>query len=712
MPDRDSASVQSIPWFGNNNYLENFLDSIGYPSATNRIVTIDRVRYHVPIKFWVYRSSAGTGGPSLLQLQTFIDNLNRYYNVDNNTLIGFYMKCVIGYIDDDTHLDVGDAEAWSLIQSNKEAGCINIHVTNTLSSGSLGISYRARLFGVDAIFLNSETYNTTAFATTIAHEVGHYFELDHTQQFSNRGKCLKEAISRTRTWPTFNFCWTRLFSQNICEATGDFLKDTPADPDLNTNNSCSFLITGKTDPWGDQYETPPSGSSQPDTRNLMSYNGLRSCRGGFSRLQIAVMLYSIVRGKSKGNETAWKDTKSIYDDYEPDNTSLTARNITKGEIQDRNFHQQYNKPSSGVPGTWSNCDIDWVRFVPTASETVSLATYQLPGYTTVDTRLTLFNASLTQLAQNDNISTTNLYSNISYAVVAGQTYFIRVENLSGNITGYYRLLICNNYADPAAYGLNGATTVCPGSPQTYQVTNLPAGAMVSWSTSPAGFLNVPSTGNPITASSASTGTTTLTATVSACGGPFTVSKTVRTGGYGSGDYPVSGSSSGSCGSYVYFYTNQLLGATSYTWFYPGNWSASGQGTYSLSLFIPSGASSGNYQVGVRVANACDAGGSYAIKNFYVSCYYFGVYTVSPNPASSDITIATSSSAAKFTTKYKDQTGISQINVYDQYGHLLKKEKFGDQNQVTVKVNSLSAGVYIIEIISGNYKERHKLSVLK
>lgn len=78
-PDRDTIELESLPWFGNNVYLENLLDSIGYPYANsaNRIVGPDRVRYHVPIKFWVYRSSAGTGGPNLRQIREYMDNLNR-----------------------------------------------------------------------------------------------------------------------------------------------------------------------------------------------------------------------------------------------------------------------------------------------------------------------------------------------------------------------------------------------------------------------------------------------------------------------------------------------------------------------------------------------------------------------------------------------------------------------------------------------------------
>lgn len=106
--------------------MEDLLDSIGYPAAGGgyRIIGPERVRYHVPVKFWVYRNSAGVGGPTDRQLRDYIDNLNRFYNVDNNTLIGFYMKCDVGFIDDDDHLQIGDAEAWLLIQGHKEPGAI------------------------------------------------------------------------------------------------------------------------------------------------------------------------------------------------------------------------------------------------------------------------------------------------------------------------------------------------------------------------------------------------------------------------------------------------------------------------------------------------------------------------------------------------------------------------------------------------------------
>ena len=409
--DRDTTELEVLPWFANNQYLNTFLDSIGYPSASSRIVGLDRVKYRVPIKFWVYRRTDGTGGPDMRELRNYIDNLNRVYNADNNSLIGFYMKCEPTIINDNKWFEIGgDGEAWNLTQNNKEKGCINIHIVGDYER-TAGIHIRSRVFGRDGIVLNFNFTGTIA-NTTIAHEVGHYFELDHTHQYSSRGKCRKEPVDRNRTWPFLSFCFFGgggPTSQRICEATGDCLSDTPADPDLTNNQfnvlgTCLFnelgTYTNARDPWNDSYATPPAGAAPPDTRNVMSYNKDRDCRTVFSRLQIAVMLYSIERGKRKNNKNGWRDTRTIYDEYEMDNIALNARPIVLSEIQERNFHQQYNEDIFGN-AVWSQCDVDWVTFTAPCSITLPITTAAIPAYlnATANTRLTLFAANATiQLA--------------------------------------------------------------------------------------------------------------------------------------------------------------------------------------------------------------------------------------------------------------------------------------------------------------------------
>lgn len=238
----DTNYLKTLPWYGNNNYLENFLDSICYPSPTSRIVGTDRVKYRIPIKFWIYRNNTNTGGPTLAQLQSYIDNLNRFYYVENNSLIGFYMRCNVSYI---TTLFPGPVnmsffDAGLTAQSNKEKGCINIHIVDGLPGSTIGVQIRARVFGMDGIFLANTTYTRPALASTIAHEVGHYLQLEQTHEGSDSWIFMREPISRTRMSG----------GKPLCEKTGDLLSDTPADHDLSFNTSCLYLNVNRTDLWG------------------------------------------------------------------------------------------------------------------------------------------------------------------------------------------------------------------------------------------------------------------------------------------------------------------------------------------------------------------------------------------------------------------------------------------------------------------------------
>lgn len=77
-PERDSLEFENLPWYDNNQYLEDFLDSIGYPQPVNfngpttQAFANYPTRYWIPIKFWVIREDNGTGGASELQIRTIL----------------------------------------------------------------------------------------------------------------------------------------------------------------------------------------------------------------------------------------------------------------------------------------------------------------------------------------------------------------------------------------------------------------------------------------------------------------------------------------------------------------------------------------------------------------------------------------------------------------------------------------------------------------
>jgi Secretion system C-terminal sorting domain len=683
-PQKTKDEIMQLPWYGNNKYLESLLDSIGYPSNAQRIVGLDRVWFRVPIKFWVYRFSNGTGGPSISDLQIYIDNLNRMYNELNDTKIGFYMKCEIGYVDDDDHMAINNyLESANLAQLHKEKGCINVHIVDALIDDNLlGFSLRARFLGIDGIFLNATTYNSfnNEFATTLSHEIGHYFELDHTHEtpLSINGPLI-EAIDRNRKIVPFS-------SVRQCEVTGDLLNDTPADPDLSLNNGCFYTSTTQFDPYGDNYFAPPLGSMQPQTRNLLSYNGTRSCRDKFSRLQIAVMLYSICRGKSEGNRELWKAIRSIYDEYEPDNNFITSRIIDAGETQERNFHQQLNKDYLGNP-YWTVCDVDWIRFTPTCNSSFDIETFYNAGTTPNDTRLTLYAADgTTVLAQNDNISATNLFSKITYSFTAGLRYLIKVEPMNPIINDYN-----NSYYNISIGGTKilGLNEFCGTS--TYSL-DAPVGTTVTWIVAQNNVANSSVSGNilsltqkPITNPRiANSGNVTFTANYShPCIGTGSVTRTVFIGtktpfySLNAADncpgsrYEAIGASNNGPGVTYDWYINGVLDP--YHGYKIRRTFSSPTGTY----------------IGLQVWKP-GCGVSEEYYKFW-SCNGRLQFSISPNPASGIVTIAS-----------LDEQTFEKIRVIDKMGNLKKEWSFTTPVKTgQLNLSGFSTDVYTVQVFDGN-----------
>ncbi|MBD0332885.1 MAG: T9SS type A sorting domain-containing protein, partial [Chitinophagaceae bacterium] len=242
----------------------------------------------------------------------------------------------------------------------------------------------------------------------------------------------------------------------------------------------------------------------------------------------------------------------------------------------------------------------------------------------------------------------------------------------------------------------------------YELINLPPGVTIVWEIQNGRIRIDNGQGtNKINVTKLATGSEIVKATITnICGASLSITKNIQTGGYGSGDYPITGPSTVSCNQYVTYSTNSLLGATNYQWTWPSSWTyTSGQGTRSITFYIGSGSTSGS--VTVRVANACDLGGSPAVKNVSVSgC---GFYVLAPNPATSEVTVT----STETTTMNSSTDGsITEINIYDQQGNLKKQKKYDKVKKAVVDLSGLSTGIYIIEIVNESYKEQQQLTVLK
>ncbi|MCX7550225.1 T9SS type A sorting domain-containing protein [Xanthomarina sp. F2636L] len=220
-----------------------------YLNNSNSRLTITSI----PIKAHIIRTSSGTGGLSVSQLNDAMNVMNAFYV---NANMEFYICDAINYIDDSTYYDFVDSDETALTGANNVSGLINIYFANTATSNGNNVcGYAYYPGGPDTIIMvNSCALN----GSTLAHEMGHFFSLRHTH-----GGTPNELVDGSN-----------------CTTEGDYLCDTPADPTLsysNVNASCVYIGTD-TDANGDTYV--------PDPSNVMSYSR-KECRVLFSPQQYA-----------------------------------------------------------------------------------------------------------------------------------------------------------------------------------------------------------------------------------------------------------------------------------------------------------------------------------------------------------------------------------------------------------------------------------------
>lgn len=220
-----------------------------------------------PLKIHIIRRSDGTGGMSLFNLKTAINDLNKFYI---NANIRFVILDNIHYIDDDEYYDFDTEYEEDICGRYDEANVINLYFFNSIRTGIntlCGYAYFPK--GHDRVLMT----NTCAMnGSTLPHEFGHYFMLYHTHGRSNTGAT------------------DELIDQSNCTVAGDKVCDTPADPNLSgkVDKDCSY--TGK--------ERDKNGIPYaPDTYNMMSY-APKKCRQKFTKGQFARVNYTALHHRS------------------------------------------------------------------------------------------------------------------------------------------------------------------------------------------------------------------------------------------------------------------------------------------------------------------------------------------------------------------------------------------------------------------------------
>jgi hypothetical protein len=379
---------------------------------------------------------------------------------------------------------------------------LNIHIVNDgMPWGGLHrriwyplmLSFEAALFVVKSAVSGS----------TPAHEVGHYFTLDHTHEDwdakSDFKDCYKEPIKRDRRWALLNECGGGE-GNLMCNSTGDALCDTPADPKLNEQGrlrNCNFDDANLRDNYGDSYLNPPAGSSQPDVKNIMSYSPCD--RNIFSRGQVGVMVSGMIHRYSNRSDD-WSNRNQRVDDFEPDNKPRTARNIAFHQKQIHTFHSQ-------EANLGRSCDIDHVSFQVPVQGRYIIRTQEVAGRAKADTYLRVYSYNTVTKtigslrAENDNADANTVFSEVEVILPAG-TYVVEISNsqllnLATPTNVYYSIevLPC---VDTQNMVINAAPVFCADFNSNHWLSVSPANAIdYLWSVSPANaFFNQISNGQP------------------------------------------------------------------------------------------------------------------------------------------------------------------------------------------------------------------------
>lgn len=398
---KEYLNFKKKPWKGNNAFLTKYLNSIEY--YKNK----DKIRYVVPVKFWVYRNNDGSGGASYTDIDKFINDLNYYYSI-NKTGIRFYLR-EIKFINKTKRTILGYyVEAPLLTLCRHTRNVINIHVVDGFK---IKKGVRQLIRGNFNYLSNAIIIRKINSSTSLAHEVGHYFGLLHPHRNYNKGKSKQEPVSRTR------YDSKDKNKTPLCQLRGDYLSDTPAEPKLSflVNNDCEFVGGALTDDWGDNYK--------PNVNNIMSYPSNYYCRDNFTESQVAVMLFSAHNNKYQKYWTLNRkeNLKYLFDSSEPNDYFEMASPIKLDTIQKFNFHKIFISKNKD-----KNDSCDWYKFEIKDMDKHNVNIVIKPQNNNVgNIEVALFDKNKIQLCENTEHNKQPIY--LKYNNLVSDWYYIKVN---------------------------------------------------------------------------------------------------------------------------------------------------------------------------------------------------------------------------------------------------------------------------------------------
>jgi hypothetical protein len=272
--------------------------------------------------------------------------------------------------------------------------------------------------------------------------------------------------------------------------------------------------------------------------------------------------------------------------------------------------------------------------------------------------------------------------------------------------------------------ISGSDAVCSTTSQyTLNNNGIPATGNITWVSSNSNIATVTAIGNPATVTKTGNGKVTITATLSACDGIKSISKTLVVGIPDNSTFKVyqdpfcngntisfgaySGSTFDNCSLWN-------MGVTNITWDIP---------SYCCSFQItnnsgPGVCANGSNNSGIQVyfsntyiynapyirfkaQNAC-GWSDWMLRPVPVSFQACGSwsFSASPNPANSSLDVALNEEEQPIKTD--NSMTIQEIQITDKLGNVVKQVKYSTKvSKVTLDISSLKQDVYFVRVYNGN-----------
>ena len=222
----------------------------------------------IPVRVNILQTTSGNTAVSENDVINRINDANEEFE---NSFMRFYICDEINYITNNALYNYTYTEEDILIQYHQE-NIMNVYfmntVTNNSGGGICGFTYFPQGVSSNSDIVVMSANCSGNLYNTFTHELGHHFGVEHTHG------------------PVNGILTSELVSGANCNSAGDYICDTPADPQLSSANvsTVNCLYVPNTNP-------PPSDAQgqyfDPDTSNFMSY-APQSCRYSFTPQQNAI----------------------------------------------------------------------------------------------------------------------------------------------------------------------------------------------------------------------------------------------------------------------------------------------------------------------------------------------------------------------------------------------------------------------------------------